>query len=827
MDEKTMRGNGVGTSMAGLTETSLTLHGLGAPELRHVPAGVKRQRTLRRDTAWLLGCLLVAGAVGLPAPTAARDMKPDTLERVKRAAVLVFTAASRSQKGDQKLGSGSGFFINSTGLAITNNHVVDPTHKKSPEEKQRFHYQTGRLTWTVVKDAGTDDEETYEAVVLYQNESADQALLQVYDEDEEKLETLDYLRLLPESRLRKRMKVWALGFPGGDRQSTSRDKHPEVSVTNGHVLDLPRTPAGRVRMVYTDVIARPGNSGGPMVDIDGLLLGTVTLMSKPEGREDTGGASYSALVPAKLTGEMVRNAFQLGKVPEGADIKPFIEMLTDERGRINIPEFNRLPDRDILFFDDGDRIYGTIATDSITWESPLGTLKVPTSAVAYVMSDDDGSNLFLEGGNRIQASEVGSKFRFTPVGGTMVIEQSFDDVSVVGFRTGGRSLKPVTGEVVIFDSDISHLVLSNVEGTAKFESRAGPIDIALKDIARIDTRDDDRQVITLKDARRITGQFDETPFRAILAATNTPIRFNLSEVIRATVEVLRYTPEDRGGLDLLGVLASADNDILRIARALEAGEHTGARAKIDSLLEPARFRKFPTTKKEQVRLLDGITLLRAGDFGVVTKALRAATKAKDENIAAYARGCVAVLKRFKTQYDGEPLSDSAVFAGAGAELADELIEQARELLKDRHVLEGKKGEYVRSLNAIKKHEEWMQVAAVFAGVEADDELIRLWNFATEVCGREIQRLDEEIGDQGQGRRRSGQRASRRSRGRRGARNVAQRELNDLREKRDKVIETAVSYRSKLLSYGFRIEDPDIREFYEQQKEQEPQDDNGP
>ncbi len=114
MDEMTMRGNGVGTGMAGLTETSLTFHGLGAPELPHVPAGVKRQRTLWRDTAWLLGCLLVTGAVGLPAPTAAQDMKPDTLERVKRAAVLVFTAASRSQKGDQKLGSGSGFFINST-----------------------------------------------------------------------------------------------------------------------------------------------------------------------------------------------------------------------------------------------------------------------------------------------------------------------------------------------------------------------------------------------------------------------------------------------------------------------------------------------------------------------------------------------------------------------------------------------------------------------------------------------------------------------------------------------------------------------------------------
>lgn len=445
---------------------------------------------------------------GSPVRTAAQEMGNDTEERVKRATVLVFTAASKSKKGDQKLGSGSGFFINGTGMLITNNHVVDPAHKKSMREKQEFHYKTGRLTWTVVTDSGTDEEKIWECDVVYQNDAADQAILQAYDEEHKKLQTPNYLRLLPESRLKERMKVWALGFPGGDSLRTSQDKkHPEVSLSTGYVIDLPRTPAGRVRMIWTDVLARPGNSGGPMVDVDGFCVGTATLMGQSEGRANT-----STLVPAALSSQFIRNAFDLGRVPEGADVTPFVDILTNENGRLNIPEYDRFPDRDVLFYENGDRIYGTIATNSITWESPLGTLEVPTNAVAYVMSNNEGSNLFLEGGDHISASEVGSKFQFTPNGGTQ-IEQSFDETGlVVGFKASGQRLEPVAGKVIVFVSDVSHLVLSDVEGKAKFDCRAGTIDIALENIVRIDTRSDtDKQVVTLADGRRITGRSKTSP----------------------------------------------------------------------------------------------------------------------------------------------------------------------------------------------------------------------------------------------------------------------------------------------------------------------------
>ena len=100
---------------------------------------------------------------------------------------MVFTAESKRKKADTPLGSGSGYFINSTGLMITNNHVVDPVHGRSPREKHMWHYKHGRLAWEIITDSGTDDEKKWDAMVLYQNESDDQAILQVHDEDGEKL----------------------------------------------------------------------------------------------------------------------------------------------------------------------------------------------------------------------------------------------------------------------------------------------------------------------------------------------------------------------------------------------------------------------------------------------------------------------------------------------------------------------------------------------------------------------------------------------------------------------------------------------------------------
>ncbi|MFQ5495215.1 MAG: serine protease [Phycisphaerae bacterium] len=328
-------------------------------------------RTSSCTSWWLTACFVVGAWLQRPAPAAAQDMDYRTLERVKRATVMVFTAASQRKKADKPLGSGSGYFINGTGLLITNNHVVDPAHQMSQREKLEFKAKTGRLSYFVITESGTDAEKSWECELVSQSEAADQALLQAYHRKDTKLTTPDYLRFLPDSKLRKRLKVWVLGFPGGDSQRTQSDRHAEISVSSGMVTDVPRTPAGRVRDVVTDLLARPGNSGGPVVQIDGFVVGTVTLMTQTKERADT-----SKLVPADLAHQLVRNAYDQGRVAEGSDFTPFTAFLTDGEGRISVPGFKRLEDRDVLFTEAGDRIYGRVADEKIRWESPLGSLEI-------------------------------------------------------------------------------------------------------------------------------------------------------------------------------------------------------------------------------------------------------------------------------------------------------------------------------------------------------------------------------------------------------------------------------------------------------------------
>ncbi len=777
--------------------------------------------------------LVAAAPLAHTVRTRAQTMKPEVMEKVKQATVMVFTKSSKQTKGDTTLGTGSGFFINGTGLAITNNHVVDPSHSKTPLEQQRFHYQTGKLAFEVVANSGTDEEKTYNAEVLYQNHAADQAVLQVYDEEGDKLVTESHLRLLPESRLSKRMKVWAMGFPGGDAQRSGRgEKHPAVTETSGHVTRIPRTPGGRIRMIYANVEVRPGNSGGPMVDQDGFLVGTATLMTWPEGYEFTGGAKYSALVPARLTAQMVRNAFDLGKTKEGTDVTPFMDILTDAEGRMTVPEFKRLPDRDMLFFPNGDRIKGTVEVSSITWESDIGTLEIPTDTVAYVMNSSDGAHLFLEGGNHISASDVDASFKFTPRAGT-VLEQKFEDVGAVAFRQSNRQVRQVIGEVIILDTNVCHLVLSDVKGKAKFNSRAGIIDVALEEVERIDAQSRGKNVILFTDGSRLTGTFEQSEFTGIVAATGTPITFDLGQVDFTTVEVVEMGGTGVAGLNLVGVLASADRPLKRIARGLLSDDHAGARSKLDEWLAPARFKKLPLGNKEQVTLLQAVTLVRDGKYSEATRAFRKGLRAKDENIVAYSQACGGVLKKYDDErFDGKPLSDRAVFVEAGSALAGDLIAEARDYLKSAGLLEGKnRGEYVKNISRVRKLEAGMATAAVFAGEEADDELIRLWKSAARAAAREIKRIDavkEEKKTSGRGGTQGGARRSRGSRsGSRGggAQSARQRQLRELDEQRAETLEARKEYVLKLIHYGFRIDDPDVRELKERRREYDS--DDGP
>jgi S1-C subfamily serine protease len=81
-----------------------------------------------------------------------QDMPPQVIDRAKHATVMVVTFASQKEKADTPLGSGTGYFVNASGLLITNNHVVDLAHGKTLRERQKIQFAANLLSYKIITD---------------------------------------------------------------------------------------------------------------------------------------------------------------------------------------------------------------------------------------------------------------------------------------------------------------------------------------------------------------------------------------------------------------------------------------------------------------------------------------------------------------------------------------------------------------------------------------------------------------------------------------------------------------------------------------------------
>ena len=149
--------------------------------------------------------------------------------------------AAPPPKDDDKVSSGTGFFVSSNGDFITNAHVID------------------KCTETLVK---TDDGATLEARIVARDATNDLALLKV-DKPMTKAANLRVGIRLGEP-------VAAFGFPHSDLLSTSGNfTLGNVTATNGMGDDS--------RYLQISAPVQAGNSGGPLLDQKGNLVGVVSM----------------------------------------------------------------------------------------------------------------------------------------------------------------------------------------------------------------------------------------------------------------------------------------------------------------------------------------------------------------------------------------------------------------------------------------------------------------------------------------------------------------------------------------------------------------------
>lgn len=182
-------------------------------------------------------------------------------------------------------GGGSGFFVSSNGLIMTNRHVVD------------------RANATFV--AITTDGKRYPATIVDRDPVYDLAVLKVQGSGFVALPFGD------SEKLNLGQSVVAIGFALGEFKNSI-----SVGVISGLSRSITASGGGSVefldKVIQTDAAINPGNSGGPLLNLRGEVIGVNVAMA-------SGSQSIGFAVPAKSANEVVASIKKTGSI-----VRPFV-----------------------------------------------------------------------------------------------------------------------------------------------------------------------------------------------------------------------------------------------------------------------------------------------------------------------------------------------------------------------------------------------------------------------------------------------------------------------------------------------------------------------
>jgi serine protease Do len=196
---------------------------------------------------------------------------------------------STGQQTENKLkvqkGSGTGFLISSDGLILTNKHVVSAGNEKTAE-------------FRIILNSGKQ----YYAQLIGKDPINDLAVLKIFDKN------LPYVQLGDSDKLSIGSTVIAIGNTLGRYQS---------SATKGIVSGLGRSleasdQSGNTvetldNVIQTDAEINLGNSGGPLVDLNGNIVGVNVATDKT-------GSAIGFAIPINDAKPVIKSVREIGRI---------------------------------------------------------------------------------------------------------------------------------------------------------------------------------------------------------------------------------------------------------------------------------------------------------------------------------------------------------------------------------------------------------------------------------------------------------------------------------------------------------------------------------
>ncbi len=211
----------------------------------------------------------------------------DVYENYVNAVVLVYNQGTTSTYWGQteSQSSGSGMIISKDGYVLTNNHVVEGAEKL-----------------TVMTTSG----EEYDATVIGADEVNDVALLKI-DGDED----FPTVSIGDSDKIEVGEQVCAIGNPLGELTNT---------LTVGYVSALDReisesSTGTTINMFQTDCAINSGNSGGPIFDMNGNVVGITTAKYSSSGYSNAASVEgIGFCIPINDAMSIVNDLMQYGYV---------------------------------------------------------------------------------------------------------------------------------------------------------------------------------------------------------------------------------------------------------------------------------------------------------------------------------------------------------------------------------------------------------------------------------------------------------------------------------------------------------------------------------